>query len=168
MTYYADNLKKSIITTGKRITQMAQELAEKANAAYRDDIIRMAKEAGWENASRMGWHDGFWQRLERFAALVAVAEREALKEERRRDMAEICSLRESEESLREEVERLRDELRQSSIDHTRAEVERLREALVRFGRHQKECDAYRGCVCGLDAALRDETAIWSARHDPRE
>ena len=31
--------------------------------------------------------------------------------------------------LRRENERLRDELRQSSIDHTRAEVERLREAL---------------------------------------
>ena len=76
----------------------------------RDDIIQMAKEAGWENASRMGWHDGFWQRLERFAALVAAAEREALKEERRRDMAEIYSLREAEESLREEVERLREAL----------------------------------------------------------
>lgn len=78
--------------------------------------------------------------FERFAALVTAEtgkEIAALKEERRKDMAEIRSLRESEESLREEVER-------------------LREALVRFGRHEKECGAYRGCVCGLDAALRRE------------
>ena len=36
------------------------------------------------------------------------------------------------ERLKADNERLRDELRQSSIDHTRAEVERLREVLNRF------------------------------------
>lgn len=37
-----------------------------------------------------------------------------------------------------------------------AENERLREALVRFGKHGADCDAYRGCACGLDDALRGE------------
>ena len=37
-----------------------------------------------------------------------------------------------------------------------AENERLREALVRYGKHGSDCDAYRGCKCGLDDALRRE------------
>ena len=85
----------------------------------RDDIIRMAQEAGipidvdWAGrpSTLVVKDGGTYLRgvddLMRFAALVAAEEREALKEERRRDMAEICSLRESEESLREENERLR-------------------------------------------------------------
>lgn len=42
----------------------------------RDDIIRMAEQAGWEMPNQ--WDDtcGFSQRLEKFAALVAAAERE--------------------------------------------------------------------------------------------
>ena len=38
----------------------------------RDDIIRMAKEAGWAT-----YGDNLYPPLERFAALVAAAEREA-------------------------------------------------------------------------------------------
>jgi len=41
----------------------------------RDDIIAMAREAGFSNA--VGKHIGLDDDLERFAALVAVAEREA-------------------------------------------------------------------------------------------
>jgi len=41
----------------------------------RDDIIRMAREAGWTDYSLK--HPVETQRLERFAALVAAAEREA-------------------------------------------------------------------------------------------
>lgn len=68
----------------------------------RDDIIRMARQAYGD------WYpNAVPPELERFAALVAAEkDREilALKEERRKDMAEICSLRESEESLREKNE----------------------------------------------------------------
>ena len=40
----------------------------------RDDVIRMAREAGFEiDCCSLEWHD----RIERFAALVAAAEREA-------------------------------------------------------------------------------------------
>ena len=87
----------------------------------RDDIIRMAKEAGWKRVGHNPETGPEFPVLignfERFAALVAAekdkeiaALREeiaALKEERRSDMFEIRSLRESEESLREENERLR-------------------------------------------------------------
>ena len=38
----------------------------------RDDIIRMAREAGWESSAQ-----DIYPPLERFAALVAAAEREA-------------------------------------------------------------------------------------------
>ena len=113
---------------------MIYDEIEARNAAYREAIFRIAREAGWSGIytkplfSITMKEDDFL----RFAALVAEREREALKEERRRDMAEIYSLRESEESLREEVERLRDELRQSSIDITRAEIERLREEIERL------------------------------------
>ena len=40
----------------------------------RDDIIRMAREAGWQYADG---DEGYEPLLERFAALVATAEREA-------------------------------------------------------------------------------------------
>jgi hypothetical protein len=46
----------------------------------RDDIIRMAHEAGFSDIVKKGvWiTDGFWdEELERFAELVAAAEREA-------------------------------------------------------------------------------------------
>jgi hypothetical protein len=45
----------------------------------RDDIIRMAREAGFSTDHDDVWiTDGFWlKELERFAALVAAAEREA-------------------------------------------------------------------------------------------
>ena len=42
-------------------------------AVNREDIIRLAREAGWSDRSIFG-HD---ERLERFAALVAAHEREA-------------------------------------------------------------------------------------------
>lgn len=41
----------------------------------RDDIIRMAREAGWTEYSIV--HPVEYERLKRFAALVAAAEREA-------------------------------------------------------------------------------------------
>jgi hypothetical protein len=44
----------------------------------RDDIIRLAREAGWEMGDDLS--DGFGVRLERFAALVAAAERKRLRE----------------------------------------------------------------------------------------
>jgi hypothetical protein len=42
----------------------------------RDDIIRMAREAGFEQAGHTS-HQVFTATIERFAALVAAAEREA-------------------------------------------------------------------------------------------
>lgn len=51
----------------------------------------------------------------------------ALEEAEANTVREACNQRAF--RLEAEIERLRDELRQSSIDHTRAEVERLREAL---------------------------------------
>lgn len=44
---------------------------------FRDDIIRMAREAGWDMDETV---DGFSVRLERFAALVAAEERESCEE----------------------------------------------------------------------------------------
>lgn len=43
----------------------------------RDDILSMAQEAGWEMPLAWDESDGFLQRLERFAAIFAAAEREA-------------------------------------------------------------------------------------------
>jgi len=42
----------------------------------RDDIIRMAREAGFEQAGHLS-HQGFTAIIERFATLVAAVEREA-------------------------------------------------------------------------------------------
>lgn len=73
----------------------------------RDDIIRLGRESQRECFSDGGhWFSMEVRDLERFAALVAAEEHKALREERRKDMAEIHSLREAEESLREKVERL--------------------------------------------------------------
>jgi len=49
----------------------------------RDDIIRMAQEAGFEQRPVVGWgfeYGRLGQSLERFAALIAAAEREACAE----------------------------------------------------------------------------------------
>lgn len=43
----------------------------------REDIIRMATKAGWQMPVEWDGTDGFSRRLERFAARVAAAEREA-------------------------------------------------------------------------------------------
>jgi hypothetical protein len=43
----------------------------------RDEIIKMATQAGWQMPIEWDSTDGFLCRLERFAALVAEAEREA-------------------------------------------------------------------------------------------
>jgi hypothetical protein len=48
---------------------------EGGSTMNRDDIIRMAREAGWTEYSLL--HAVELQRLETFAALVAAAEREA-------------------------------------------------------------------------------------------
>lgn len=90
MTHYADNLKKSIVATQGRITQMIHDDNEQTNAAYREAIIRMAREAdsGFEGGpdadgtladSLVGLYA-----IERFAALVAA---EAVRKER-----EACAL----------------------------------------------------------------------------
>jgi hypothetical protein len=50
----------------------------------RDDIIRMAQEAGWEMGDDLS--DGFGVRLERFALLVAAA----AKAEEREACAKLC------------------------------------------------------------------------------
>ena len=60
---------------------------------------------------------------------VLHAENEALTATRDRQAAMLRRLEEREAELDAEIGRLRDELRQSSIDYTRAENERLREAL---------------------------------------
>ena len=104
-----------------------------------DDIERMAVEAG---GCTPEW-DGVWElskdALERFANLVAAAElrrvraeNEALTATRDRQASMLRRLEEREAELDAEIGRLRDELRQSSIDITRAEVERLREALEKI------------------------------------
>jgi hypothetical protein len=43
----------------------------------RDEIIKMATQAGWQMPIEWDSTDGFLCRLERFATLVAAAEREA-------------------------------------------------------------------------------------------
>lgn len=58
------------------------------------------------------------------------AENEALTATRDRQASMLRRLEEREAELDAEIGRLRDELRQSSIDSTRAEVERLRELLT--------------------------------------
>lgn len=57
--------------------------------------------------------------------------------------------------LESENERLREELRQSSIDHTRAEVERLREALESIAANAC-CDRCQEAALVAKAALRRE------------
>lgn len=42
----------------------------------RDDVLKMAIDAGWSVPSQWDETDGFLMRLERFAALVAAHERE--------------------------------------------------------------------------------------------
>lgn len=79
MSDYADNLRKSMINKTRRFMRMVQEMQEKDDAALREQVIRMAREAGL-----MDWNgqcvltDG---QLERFfhlaAAAGAAAERES-------------------------------------------------------------------------------------------
>ena len=158
----------------------------------RDDIIRMAKQVGIEFDPRCGTCLTGNIQLERFAALVAAEkDREilALKEERRKDMAEIYSLRESEESLREKNEQfaaLREQLRLANIDALNEaakndsldrENERLREELAESYAVRERCNERAFRLEAENERLRDaarqmrshdETAIWAARHDPRE
>jgi hypothetical protein len=47
----------------------------------RDDIIRMAREAGFPDYAMGLASEDAWQKTERFAALVAAAERERMKSE---------------------------------------------------------------------------------------
>ncbi|MFY8038887.1 MAG: hypothetical protein ACOVN4_04380 [Bosea sp. (in: a-proteobacteria)] len=60
----------------------------------RDDIIRMAREAGWEIGDDLS--DGFGVRLERFAALVRADEIEAC--------AKVCEARYMGDNNREDME----------------------------------------------------------------
>lgn len=132
---------------------------EQTNAAYREAIIRMAQEAGAvPSGDPREWDVWLFQdpAIENFAALVtAEKDREilALKEERRKDMAEIHSLRELEESLREDNEQfaalIGEYAAEQAPDALQTENERLRDAARQMLSH-------------------DETAIWSARNDPRE
>ena len=85
MSDFADNLRKSMIDNTRRFMRMVQEMQEKDDAALREQVIRMAQEAGLGSAlahhegelrvwiEGADWHD----ELARFAALVAAAEREA-------------------------------------------------------------------------------------------
>ena len=67
----------------------------------RYDIIKMAKEAGFTNPERLeifgikdenlrGILEDFWINLERFAALVAAAERESVAASSKRDLTCVC------------------------------------------------------------------------------
>lgn len=75
MSDYADNLRKSMINKTRRFMRMVNEMQEKDDAALREQVIRMAREAGWDN------YDSQDERLKRFfllaAAAGAAAEREA-------------------------------------------------------------------------------------------
>lgn len=96
-------------------------------------MTREELDALWFEAMRQSIEEGENFVRYHFAALVAAEERKALKEERRRAMDEIYSLREAEESLREEVER-------------------LREALKKYGQHRSDCAKTLGgyqCTCGF-------------------
>jgi hypothetical protein len=80
MSDYATNMSKSIAHTTKRLTEMINEVRQKQAQAERDEIIRMVREA-CDPDTVDAWKNGFWiltqEELERFAALVAEAEREA-------------------------------------------------------------------------------------------
>jgi hypothetical protein len=78
MSDYADNLRKSMINKTRRFMRMVQELKEKDDAALREQVIRMAREA----CETTNWKPGLGNEhvvefMARFAALVAAAEREA-------------------------------------------------------------------------------------------
>jgi hypothetical protein len=87
MSDYADNLRKSMIDTTRRFMRMVQELKEKDDAALREQVIRMAQEAGATNvdaADPQCWAGDIAfeeEELERFFhaayAAGAAAEREA-------------------------------------------------------------------------------------------
>ena len=72
MSDFADNLRKSMINKTRRFMRMVQELKEKDDAALREQVIRMAREAGCHEASHpMNPWSVTQEALERFAALVA-------------------------------------------------------------------------------------------------
>ena len=78
MSDYADNLRKSMINKTRRFIRMVQELKERDDAALREQVIRMAREA----CETTNWKPGLGNEhvvefMVRFAALVAAAEREA-------------------------------------------------------------------------------------------
>ena len=85
MDDFVTHLGKSIQQTARRFTQMtenARQAEEEAYQKYHENIIRMAREAGLTvvgNDDPQGWigaHAADDESLERFAALVAAAERE--------------------------------------------------------------------------------------------
>lgn len=71
MNSYAENLRRSIVNTTRRFKHMTDELKAKQDAADREEIVRMAREAG----PLISTPFDVW--CERFASLVAAAEREA-------------------------------------------------------------------------------------------
>jgi metal-responsive CopG/Arc/MetJ family transcriptional regulator len=75
MSDYATNMSKSIVHTTKRLTQMIDEVRQKQAQEERDEIIKMAKQA---HTHHINWDDDYIEGLERFAALVAAAERDAI------------------------------------------------------------------------------------------
>ena len=83
------------------------------------------------------------------------AENEALTATRDRQAAMLRRLEEREAELVAEIGRLRDDLRQSSIDITRAEVERLRELLI-DARGAKWLVVQNNLLDRIDPALRRE------------
>ncbi len=76
----------------------------------RDDIIQMAQEAGWEMPVEWDAHDGFLQRLERFAALVAAEkdkETARLQDMLYAQLGELTALR-AEKQMRGYIKQLKD------------------------------------------------------------
>ena len=88
MSDYADNLRRSMINKTRRFMRMVQEMQEKDDAALREQVIRMARKAGFANV-RGGLMDNgeisdYWDcwpgQLERFFLLAAAAGAEAERE----------------------------------------------------------------------------------------
>ena len=81
MNSYAENLRRSIVNTTRRFKEMTDELKANQDAADREEIVRMARETGFDvnfDIRAVSVEGVFINKeLERFANLVAAAEREA-------------------------------------------------------------------------------------------
>ena len=81
MSDYADNLRRSMINKTRRFMRMVQEMQEKDDAALREQVIRMAREAGIDAESdTLCRYEGWVEPLQRFFHLAAAAGAEAERE----------------------------------------------------------------------------------------